>query len=951
MGAILKPTLTAVFAVLLIGTLHPQTTETPRANRSGQRHEAPQRPRARVELPAEVSGGKAIHVSAGDSLQAALDAAMPGDRITLDPRAVYQGPFRLPRKDGDGWIVVTTAAAAKLPARGQRVSPEHAAVMPRLTATGDQVIEAMPGAHHYRLVGLEIAPADGTYVNTLVQLGDNERTVDEQPHHIVIERSYLHGDPAKGGRRGVALNSRHTAVVDSYLSDFKEGSVDTQAIGGWNGVGPFRIENNYLEAAGENVMFGGADPSVHNLVPADIEVLRNHMAKPLRWKKGHPSYEGTEWAVKNLFELKNARRVLIEGNVLEYNWPHAQNGFAILFTVRNQDGGAPWSVVEDVTFANNIVRHVAAGINILGRDDNHPSQQTRRIAIHNNLFLDVGGQWGNGRLFQLLDGTNSVSVDHNTALQTGSVLFGGDHAPHTGFVFQHNVMPHNEHGVTGSGTDPGTASLARYFPGAIVRGNVFVGGKAGQYPPGNEFAGSLEDAGLAALRTGDLEAIASRPARAGRDGRIAGVDLAALIKSVDGVAPLDSASNASVGAALPSDLSNDRSAGGAVAILWISLGLIFYIYAGYPAVAAIKARLRTRVVRPACIEPTVTIVVTAYNEAARIEQRIENLLALDYPPGLVDIVIASDGSTDGTVEKARRYEALGVTVCAFPQRRGKPAVLNAVVPSARGEIVLLADARQRFEPGTVRALLANFADPRVGAVSGELMIEAPAGAAAAGHGAAFYWRYEKFIRAAESRADSTIGATGAVYAIRRDLFAPIPADTLLDDVVVPMRIVGRGYRVIFEPAARAFDQPSSSAQQEFARKARTIAGCFQLFARERWLLNPLRNRVWFATISHKGLRLTLPVLHLALLAANMAVAHRWPYQWLLAGQVLFYGAAAAGAAQRGGRHRFVGFTVPYTLCLLCWATVVGFARYLTHRQPVTWERPATEEAPTAGVAA
>ena len=150
------------------------------------------------------------------------------------------------------------------------------------------------------------------------------------------------------------MNGRDIAVINSYLSDFKEVGADSQAISGWNGPGPFKIENNYLEAAGENVMFGGADPAVHGLVPSDIEIVRNHFAKPLRWKMDHPSYEGTPWAVKNLFELKNARRVLVEGNLLEHNWPHAQNGFAILFTPRNQDGRAPWSVVEDVTFRNNV---------------------------------------------------------------------------------------------------------------------------------------------------------------------------------------------------------------------------------------------------------------------------------------------------------------------------------------------------------------------------------------------------------------------------------------------------------------------------------------------------------------------------------------------------------------------------------------------------------------------
>jgi cellulose synthase/poly-beta-1,6-N-acetylglucosamine synthase-like glycosyltransferase len=395
-------------------------------------------------------------------------------------------------------------------------------------------------------------------------------------------------------------------------------------------------------------------------------------------------------------------------------------------------------------------------------------------------------------------------------------------------------------------------------------------------------------------------------------------------------------------------------------VFWLSVGLLVYVYAGYPLYAVIRAKLRPRPVEraaerrshPAAIpfpdrriaahEPTVSIIVVAFNEASSIEARLENLLALDYPASRLEIIVGSDGSTDDTADRAARYGPFGVRVHAFDRRSGKPAVLNALVPHASGDIVLFADARQRFEPSTLRAIVADFKDAAVGAVSGELMLEATDATANAGHGAALYWRYEKLIRSAESRTDSTIGATGAIYAIRRSLFVPIPDDTLLDDVLIPLRIVQQGYRVVFEPSARAFDRTSEAASQEFARKARTIAGTFQLFARERWLLDPRRNRLWFATISHKGLRLLLPALHAAALVANIAAAGLFPYQLLLTGQALFYGAAVAGRFQRSQRHRTKLFTVPYTLCLLCWADVVGFYRFMTNRQPVTWERlPAT----------
>jgi cellulose synthase/poly-beta-1,6-N-acetylglucosamine synthase-like glycosyltransferase len=337
------------------------------------------------------------------------------------------------------------------------------------------------------------------------------------------------------------------------------------------------------------------------------------------------------------------------------------------------------------------------------------------------------------------------------------------------------------------------------------------------------------------------------------------------------------------------------------------------------------------------------VIVVAYNEEHRVGPRLENVLALDYPREKLEIVLASDGSTDETVERARCYEAQGVRVRAFDNRRGKAAVLNDVVPSARGKIVVLADARQLFEPGALRALVADFADRWVGAVSGELMM-AP-NPTAIGAGASFYWRYDKFIRRHESLANSTVGATGAIYAIRRRLFERIPEDTILDDVLIPVRIVGRGYRVLFEPGARAYDSASTSARQEFVRKVRTIAGTFQLFARERWLFNPRRNRVWFETISHKALRLLAPVLHGVALVANVGLADVLIYRWMLGAQLLFY-LAALGGYLHGRRRSVLLLRVPYTVCLLVWATIVGFVYFATRRQQVTWERVAPSSATT-----
>ena len=380
---------------------------------------------------------------------------------------------------------------------------------------------------------------------------------------------------------------------------------------------------------------------------------------------------------------------------------------------------------------------------------------------------------------------------------------------------------------------------------------------------------------------------------------------------------------------------------GAEFFFWGSLVLLAYVYFGYPLVAALRARVRPRPRIRAPIEPSVSIVVVAHNEADRIAARIENLLALDYPLDRYEVVVASDGSVDATVARARRYEHAGVKVRPFAARRGKSAVLNAVVPDLRSDIVLFVDARQRFDRGTLRALVGNFADPTVGAVGGELVLTAATGTAAAGQGSAFYWRYEKFIRSAEGRADSTVGATGAIYAIRRELFEPIPDDTILDDVLIPLRIVRKGFRVLFEPEARAYDCASATAHQELVRKARTIAGTFQLFARERWLFNPRSNRLWFQTISHKALRLALPGLHTALLVATFALVSHGIYRWALAGQLIFYAAALVGYTQRQARRRSFIFSVPCAISLLSWATVVGFVRFLTNGQQATWERAAS----------
>jgi cellulose synthase/poly-beta-1,6-N-acetylglucosamine synthase-like glycosyltransferase len=378
----------------------------------------------------------------------------------------------------------------------------------------------------------------------------------------------------------------------------------------------------------------------------------------------------------------------------------------------------------------------------------------------------------------------------------------------------------------------------------------------------------------------------------------------------------------------------------AVGVLFWAAGLLLlYTYVGYPLVVVARARLRPRPVNARPATPFVSVVVVAHDEERRIAARLDNLLSLDYPPERLEILVGSDGSTDDTVPRAKERESSRLRVFPFAKRRGKPAVLNDVVPQARGDVVLFADARQRFEAGALRTLASAFSDDAVGAASGELVLtsdEHPSNAV--GEGVGFYWRYEKMMRVGESAIDSTVGATGAIYAVRRTLFEPIPEDTILDDVVIPLRVVRRGYRVVFVRGAVAYDHVTTNARNELRRKARTIGGTFQLFAHERWLLDPRRNRIWFQTVSHKLLRLLSPILLALVAVASLLLSESEFYRTALLLQFAFYTLALAGHLFANGERRSPVLGVPYAFCLLNWATVVGLFRFLSGRQSATWER-------------
>ena len=482
-----------------------------------------------------------LQVPEGADLQAALDRARPGDTVLLMPGAKYVGNFILPKKDGTQPITVRTADAPGQPAAGFRVLPSHAAALAKVQSPDSQpALRTAPGAHDWRLQLLEFLPTrDGA--GDIITLGDGgsaQRDLASVPVRLVIDRCYIHGDPQKGQKRGIALNSGDTRIVGSYIAEIKVRGQDAQAIAGWNGPGPFTIENNYLEASGENFMLGGADPSIDGLIPSDIVFTRNHLSKPLAWR-------GQEWTVKNLLELKNARRVLIEGNLIENVWSHAQTGYAVLFTPRNQDGHSPWATVEDVTFRHNIVRNAGGGMQIIGADNEHPSGPARRILIANNLFYGIDSRiWeGSGAFVLIGDGPIDVTIEHNTVQQSGTILlaYGGTkEQPKAipGMKFRNNIVRHNEYGVFGSDRAVGEDTLRSYFPGAVFQSNAIAGGNAASYPSGNIFLRDGEfDGQFVNPASGDFRLRpGSRLRGAATDKKDLGADIAALAAAL-GVRP------------------------------------------------------------------------------------------------------------------------------------------------------------------------------------------------------------------------------------------------------------------------------------------------------------------------------------------------------------------------------------------------------------------------------
>ena len=370
-------------------------------------------------------------------------------------------------------------------------------------------------------------------------------------------------------------------------------------------------------------------------------------------------------------------------------------------------------------------------------------------------------------------------------------------------------------------------------------------------------------------------------------------------------------------------------------LLWASAAITAYAYVGYPLLLIALRPVFARPVQKADVLPSVSVVIPIHNEAAVIAAKIENALRLDYPERLIDVAVLSDGSTDGSAEVATRAAvrlgaAARVRVVEHAVNRGKVAVINDIVPTLAGEILVFTDATAMFATNAIRSLVRSFADPRVGAVGGVYRVQRPE-QAATGSQEDFYWKYETFVKEQEAAMGSVLGAHGQIYAVRRALY-PFPAPgTINDDYVIPLRIAQKGFRVAYDAEAVVYED--AREMTGFGRRVRIMAGNVQQLREIGGLLSPLRAGSLFGLISHKLLRLVVPFAMLATLLANVSLLDRDVYRLVLAVQGVFYALALAGAAWPLTPKLL---RLPYYFCMVNAAVFAGMYHALTGRRTMRW---------------
>jgi hypothetical protein len=455
---------------------------------------------AALDAPIEIiSDGnrRIIRVPANGNLQEAVNQANSGDVIELQAGAAYSGEIKLPNKNLTDFVTIRSSAIAKLP-ENARVSPKQSNLMAKIVSggAGKPAISTENGAHHYRFEAIEFESAPDEYVYNLVYLAAETDKTADVPRDLEFDRCYFHSNATGKTRRGVALNSANTTIKNSFLEGFAFPQEETQAICGWTGTKNAKIINNYIEAGAENVMFGGADPANAELIPQDIEIRGNHFNKPAEWKNKN--------TVKCLFELKNARRVEFVGNYLENNWV----GSAFRITVRNQDGKAPFSTIEDVTIKDNVIEGAGEAVNVLGKDDTYPSQTLKNLTISNNIFLDIGAEKfeGSGYFMQISGGEN-ILITNNTIFNSGNVFtFYGD-VPKN-LLFRHNITGYGKYGIHGL-NDLKSAQAQQFFRSNLFVNNRKIPDSDFIIPPNNFSAPNFSEVGFADLAKKDFRLAAS----------------------------------------------------------------------------------------------------------------------------------------------------------------------------------------------------------------------------------------------------------------------------------------------------------------------------------------------------------------------------------------------------------------------------------------------------------
>lgn len=361
-------------------------------------------------------------------------------------------------------------------------------------------------------------------------------------------------------------------------------------------------------------------------------------------------------------------------------------------------------------------------------------------------------------------------------------------------------------------------------------------------------------------------------------------------------------------------------------LFWLCFALAAYAYVGYALLLAIYARLCPQPLLKQRITPTISIIIAARNEEVNLAAKLDNLSLMEYPPERMQIVVASDGSTDGTNDILSERSGSVVSV-VLDRPLGKASALNEAVRHATGDLLVFLDVRQRVEANAFSELAACFADPRVGAASGELLLETASGEPSE-TALGIYWKIEKAVRKLESSSGSVVGVTGAIYAIRRELYVEIPEGTILDDVFIPMNVVRMSRRVVFEPLAIARDRIFTNKGKEFSRKVRTLSGNYQLLRLAPWLLSP-KNPLLFRFVSHKLLRLLVPLLLAGMLVASLVIGKGF-YRIAFSLQIFFYGLAALGTLNPSAR-RFKVIAIPNTFVMLNAAAATAFYNFVRGR--------------------